>query len=104
MSELLLKAQDLEKLILEAESLSERRNPEALPLAEEAMRMAMQTGDAKYIASATYLLAFYHCLVANDYDKAIMLCTEGLSKITEEEGGDVCYKFYMTLGNAYQLK
>ncbi|MDB5284620.1 MAG: hypothetical protein JWO06_3695 [Bacteroidota bacterium] len=104
MGELLILAPDLDKMILEAESLSERRNPEGLPLAEEVMRLALQTGELKYIAAANYLLAFYYCLVANDYDKAIQLCNAGLNKLNEDEGAELCYKFYMTLGNAYQLK
>ena len=76
MNQLVVEEVDLEKLIFEAESLAERRNSEALPLAEDAMRLAFISGNPKYIANAKYILAFYYCLVANDYDKAIVLCDE----------------------------
>ena len=104
MSHLVVESVDLEKLLFEAESLAERRNSEALPLAENAMQLALKNGTPKHVAYAKYVLAFYHCLVANDYDKAIVLCNEGLEKITEEDSSEICCKIYMTLGNAYQLK
>src|SRR5580692_9108445 len=95
---------DLNNLIQEAEQLVERRKPEALPLAEKAMSIALQINDARSIAYARYILAFYHCLVANDYDQAIQLCDETLKGHPEDEISDVVYKIYMTLGNSYQLK
>src|SRR4051812_14722688 len=94
---------DLEKLISDAEALVDRRNPEALPLAEHAMALAMQSGNPYHIAHAKYIIAFYYCLVANDYEKAINLCKQCLSALSEADATDIAYKIYMTLGNSYQL-
>ena len=95
---------DLNNLILEAEELVERRKPEALLLAEKAMLVALQTKDPRNIAYAKYIVAFYHCLVANDYDRAIQLCDDVLKEQEANDIADVVYKIYMTLGNAYHLK
>ena len=94
---------DLEKLITEAESLVDRRNPEALPLAKDAMALALESRNPRYISYAKYLVAFYHCLVANDYEKAIVLCKECQSSLAEEDLDEIGYKIYMVLGNSYQL-
>lgn len=94
----------IEKVIQDAEQFIERRNPEGLPLAHKAMRMAEHNGDPRALAYAKYILAFYHCLVANDYDKSIELCHEVTEKMDYEDYEEVAYKLYMTLGNAYQLK
>lgn len=95
---------NIEKLIEDAEQFIERRKPEGLPIAEKAMRLAQEGGNAPQIAYATYVLAFHYCLVANDYDRAIELCNDVLSKLDEEDITEVSYKIFMTLGNSYQLK
>ncbi len=95
---------DLNNLILEAEELVERRKPEALLLAERAMLLALQTKEPRNIAYAKYIVAFYHCLVVNDYDRAIQLCNDTLKEYEANDIADVVYKIYMTLGNAYHLK
>jgi signal transduction histidine kinase len=94
----------IEQIIQQAEQLVDRRNPNALPLAEKAMAMAIESGNSHYYAHAKYILAFYQCLVANNYDESIELCNEALSRVPPDELGDVAYKIYMTLGNSYQLK
>ena len=104
MKSLLEEPESVEELVHEAEQLIDRRNTDALPLAKRVMALAMKSGNAKHFAQAKYILAFYQCLVANNYDAAIELCNEGLQGIKPEEIYDVSYKFYMTLGNAYQLK
>jgi signal transduction histidine kinase len=95
---------NIEQLVHEAEQMVDRRNAEALPLAQKAMTLALESGYPKHFAQAKYILAFYDCLVANSYDTAIELCNEALIKVDPEEIGDVSYKLYMTLGNSYQLK
>lgn len=94
----------MDGLILEAEELVERRSAGAMPLVEQIMRMALQSGNPKHYGQANYILAFYHCLVANNYDRSIALCTEILQNLEEDELSGVIYKVYMTLGNSYQLK
>jgi signal transduction histidine kinase len=95
---------NIEQLIHQAEQLVDRRNPEALPLAERAMALALESENPRYFAHAKYILAFYNCLVANNYDEAIELCNEVLAKVPVADLGDIAYKIYMTLGNSYQLK
>ncbi|HWB62119.1 MAG TPA: ATP-binding protein [Chitinophagales bacterium] len=95
---------DFEELVSKAEKFVERRKPEALPLAEEIMRYAIRNGNPRYYANAKYILAFYNCLVVNDYEKAIAYCQEVLHKLDESETFDMVYKIYMTMGNSYQLK
>lgn len=94
----------IEELVREAEQLIDRRNTEALPLAERAMALALESGNLVHFAQAKYILAFYNCLVANNYDEAIELCNEALTRANPEEIKDISYKLYMTLGNSYQLK
>lgn len=95
---------DLEQLILQAEQLVERRNTDALQFADKAMDMAVESGNPKHFAHAKYIQAFYHCLVANNYDKSIELCHEALACSNTCDLSDISYKMYMTLGNSYQLK
>ncbi|HLP19388.1 MAG TPA: ATP-binding protein [Chitinophagales bacterium] len=95
---------NFEELIQQAEQMVERRNADALQLAEQATAMAAESGNARHYAYAKYIHAFYQCLVANNYDKAIELCNKALAKQEVEDLGDVAYKIYMTLGNSYQLK
>ncbi|HRG88759.1 MAG TPA: ATP-binding protein [Chitinophagales bacterium] len=95
---------DLEQLILQAEQLVERRNTDALQFADKAMDMAIESGNPKHFAHAKYIQAFYHCLVANNYDKSIELCHEALACSNTCDISDISYKMYMTLGNSYQLK
>ncbi len=95
---------DIDKLVSEAEQFVERRNPEALPLAERVMQHAIQNGNTKYFAQAKYILAFYYCMVANDYEKAIKYCEEVLEKLDDDETLGIGPKLYMTMGNSYQLK
>jgi signal transduction histidine kinase len=96
---------DLDKLIFDAEYLVERRNPDAYPLAEKIVSLAIKNSDPKYFIYAKYILAFYQCLVANDYDKSIELCNEVLVRLEKQKDlTDIAYKIYMTLGNSYQLK
>lgn len=95
---------DIEVLISQAEGLVERRSSEALPLAEKIMTLALAKGHPKYYAQAKYILAFYHCLVVNDYDKAIVYCEEVLNSLSEEDIAESIHKIYMTLGNSYHLK
>ncbi len=104
MSALLEQRVDIDQLIREAEQLIDRRNPEALPLAERAMQLAGESRNPKHFAQAKYILAFYNCLVANNYDTTIELCEEVLSTVDIEDIKDINYKVYMTLGNSYQLK
>ena len=94
----------IDALIIEAEQYVERRSPEALPLAERIMKYALRNGSPKHFAQANYIFAFYNCLVANDYEKAISFCEEVLDKLEEEEIVGIVYKIYMTMGNSYQLK
>lgn len=94
----------IDALIIEAEQYVERRSPEALPLAERIMKYALRNGSPKHFAQANYIFAFYNCLVANDYEKAISFCEEVLTKLEEEEIVGIVYKIYMTMGNSYQLK
>jgi signal transduction histidine kinase len=96
--------EEIDQLVSKAEQLVERRNPEALPLAEEIMQIAMRDGSMKQFAKARYVMAFYNCLVANDYDKAIAICHDVLEKTEKDDLVDIDYKIYMTLGNAYQLR
>src|SRR5580693_7030269 len=95
---------DVDCLVSKAEQFVERRNPEALPLAESIMQYALRNGNPKYYAQAKYILAFYNCLVVNDYEKAISFCQEVLHDVSEKEIVDILYKIYMTMGNSYQLK
>ncbi|HLP51954.1 MAG TPA: ATP-binding protein [Chitinophagales bacterium] len=95
---------NIEQLIQQAEQLVERRNPDALQLAEQAMALAIESGNPRHFAHAKYIQAFYHCLVANNYDKSIELCNEALTAQQTCDIEDVSYKVYMTLGNSYQLK
>lgn len=104
MPEVLEEGADIVNLIREAEQFIERRNPEGLPLAKRAMDLAERSGNPHYLAYARYIFAFHHCLVANDYDKAIEICEGVLKTFPLEEIKDVSYKIFMTLGNAYQLK
>ena len=95
---------DLEQLILQAEQLVERRNTDALQFADKAMDMAIESGNPNHFAHAKYIQAFYHCLVANNYDKSIELCHEALACSNTCDISDISYKMYMTLGNSYLLK
>lgn len=95
---------DFDSLIVQAERLVERRSQEALVLAERIMFLAIAERNTKYIAQAKYLLAFYNCLVANDYDKAIAYCEDALQNARELEASGILHKTYMTLGNSYHLK
>jgi tetratricopeptide (TPR) repeat protein len=103
MNLLLNEETDLQKLIFDAEYLVERRSPKALPLAKRAMQLAIRSTNPQYFIYAKYILAFYYSLVKNDYDKSIEICTEVLDAMGEE-GNEISYKIYMTLGNSYQLK
>ncbi len=98
------KTKDIEDLISQAQGLVERRSQDALPVAEKIMALALSTGNPRYYAQAKYILAFYNCLVANNYDKAIELCEDLLANLDDEDLDDIIYKIYMTLGNSYQLK
>jgi signal transduction histidine kinase len=95
---------DLEKLITDAEAMVDRRNPEALSVTNDVMRVALKSSKPRHLAHAKYILAFYNCLVANDYEKSIAICRECLASLNEEDGQDIKYKIYMTMGNSYQLK
>lgn len=95
---------NIDALVIEAEQYVERRSPEALPLAERIMKYALRNGSPEHFAQANYIFAFYNCLVANDYEKAISFCEEVLNKLEEEEIVGIVYKIYMTMGNSYQLK
>src|ERR1043165_1645885 len=79
----------IEQIIQQAEQLVDRRNPNALPLAEKAMAMAIESGNSHYYAHAKYILAFYQCLVANNYDESIELCNEALSRRSEEHTSEL---------------
>jgi signal transduction histidine kinase len=94
----------IDQLVVQAEQFVERRSPDALPLAEEIMKYAIRNGSPRHFAQANYIFAFYNCLVANDYEKAISFCEEVLTKLDEEEIIGIVYKIYMTMGNSYQLK
>ena len=94
----------MDDLIFEAERLIERRDAEALTLANRLMQKAQLANSPRKLAQATYILAYYNCMVANDYDKAIELCEQSIKNTAAKELRGIDYKIYMTLGNAYQLK
>ncbi len=94
----------IELLVAEAEKLVDRRSPDALPIAEQIMALVRTSTLPRDMAQARYIMAFYLCLVANDYDKSIALCEEILDKGNTDEIRDILYKIYMTVGNAYHLK
>src|SRR5687768_8217766 len=91
---------DFDKLIQKAEQLVDRRSPEALTVAEQIMQMAQESNDSQELVKAKYIMAFYYCLVANDYDKSIALCREVLSGADVQALVGTDYKLYMTLGNS----
>lgn len=93
---------NFEKLVHDAESLVERRSPEAFPLAEKLVSLALENSDVRYQAYAKYILAFYQCIIVNDYDRSIELCNEVLQIAATAD--EVTYKIHMTMGNAFQLK
>lgn len=95
---------NMDKLLQEAESLTERRSKDAFPLAQEVALLAEQTGEPLHLAYANYIMAFYKCLVENDYDTAISLCEEVFTKCNPSHISEIAYKIYMVLGNSYQLK
>ena len=95
---------DFEGMVSEAERMIDRRNPEAIILAEKIKHEALETGKPRQYAQANYIMAFYNCIIANNYDSAIQLCEDVLIKVKVNEINEIGYKIYMTLGNAYQLK
>ena len=95
---------DFDSMVSEAEQMIDRRNPESIHLAERIREQAIESEKPRHYAQANYILAFYNCLVANNYDSAIQLCEDVLIKVKVEEINEIAYKIYMTLGNAYQLK
>ncbi len=95
---------DFDALVQKAEGLIDRRNPEALPVAEQIMQQALQSNSGEQIIKAKYILAFYNCLVANDYEKSIALCREVLNGANAEILNGSAYKIYMTLGNSYHMQ
>jgi signal transduction histidine kinase len=96
--------ENFDTLIERAEQLVDRRSPEALPLAEQIMQLALQSNDPQEVIKAKYVMAFAYCLVANDYDKSIALCREVLNGVDAESLNGTAYKLYMTLGNSYHLQ
>jgi nitrogen-specific signal transduction histidine kinase len=99
-----VKHKTIEELIQEAETLCERRSTAALPIIQDAMEMALQSGTLRHIALAKYVLGFYHCFVENNYDEAVKSCDEALKHLNQKEISEFGYKMYLTLGNSYQLK
>ncbi len=95
---------DFDKLVQKAEQLVDRRSPEALAVAEQIMQLALDSNDAKQMVQAKYIMAFYYCLGANDYDKSIALCREVLGSPDKEALTGTDYKLYMTLGNSYHMQ
>ncbi|HLP22022.1 MAG TPA: ATP-binding protein [Chitinophagales bacterium] len=94
---------DFESLILEAEKLCERRNPEATRLIEQAEAMAV-SGDIRQAALLQYIHAFCDCFVYNNYEGAIHRLAATLKGMDESLYPTIGYKLLMTLGNSYQLK
>jgi signal transduction histidine kinase len=95
---------DFDDLVQQAEQLVDRRSPDAIPLAEHIMELALQSKDQQEIVKAKYVMAFAYCLVVNDYDKSIALCREVLNDTDIETLNGTAYKLYMTLGNSYHLQ
>ena len=93
MATILENERDLNNLILEAEEMVERRKPEALQAADKVKSLALQTNVPRSIAHAKYIEAFYHCLVANDYDLAIALCSQALKDHETDDIDIVCFGF-----------
>lgn len=95
---------NIDSLLVEAERLIERRDAEALTVANLLMTNAHAEGSSKDLAQATYIMAYYHCLVVNDYEKSIELCENILKNTLDEDLIEIDFKLYMTLGNAFHLK
>ena len=95
---------DFDSMVSEAEQMIDRRNPEAIHLVQRIKEHAIESEKPRHYAQANYILAFYNCLIGNNYDSAIQLCEDALIKVKVEEINEIAYKIYMTLGNAYQLK
>ncbi len=91
-------------LVSKAEQFVDRRSPDALPVAEKIMELAVQNRSAHMYALANYIFAFYHCVVLNDYDKSIELCEQALDRLQQDGEMDMAYPIYMTQGNAYQFR
>ncbi len=91
-------------LVSKAEQFVDRRSPDALPLAEKIMELAVQNRSAHMYALANYVFGFYHCMVLNDYDKAIELCGQAIDRLQQDGEMESAYPLYMTLGNAYQFR
>ncbi|MES2620368.1 MAG: ATP-binding protein [Bacteroidota bacterium] len=98
------KYDDFDNLIQKAEQLVDRRSPDALPLAQQIMQLATESNDPHQVIKAKYVMAFYSCLVANDYDKSIALCREILNTTDTATLNGTAYKLYMTLGNSYHMQ
>ena len=95
---------DIYELVSKAEQFVDRRSPDALPIAEKIMEQAVQNRSAHMYALSNYIYAFYHCVVLNDYDKAIELSNEALARLRAENELEIAYLLHMTLGNAYQFR
>ena len=93
-----------DSLVYKAEILIERRDADALKVATQLMNEARAGGGRVQLAEANYIMAYYNCIVANNYDKAIELCEATLKNAHGKDLDGLAYKIYMTLGNAYQLK
>ncbi|MBL7777563.1 MAG: tetratricopeptide repeat protein [Chitinophagales bacterium] len=98
------KYENINDLVSKAEHLVNRRSAEALPIAQKINELAIKHHNPQYYALAQYIMAFYKCLVENDYDEAIGLCKGTMHNLEREGQADLAYLFYMTMGNAYQFK
>lgn len=98
------KYENINDLVSKAEHLVNRRSAEALPIAQKINELAIKHHNPQYYALAQYIMAFYKCLVENDYDEAIGLCKGTMHNLEREGQADLAYLFFMTMGNAYQFK
>ena len=99
-----MKEGNIDELVTQAEILIERRDPHALKLVKRIAAEAGKQKGERNAAQANYLLAYYQCVVANNYQKAIELCEAALASATASALADIDYKLFMTLGNAFRLK
>ncbi len=94
---------DFDNLILDAEKLCERRNPQAQAVIARAAAMLVP-GNTRQAALLEYINAFCECFVRNNYDVAIQRLGASLAAMDVSLHDEVGYKLLMTLGNAHQLK
>jgi signal transduction histidine kinase len=96
--------ENIDELFSRAEKLVDRRSADALPIANELRELAVQNSDNVSLAYADYILAFYKCIVENDYEESIAICQAAMKRMELDGNLSLAYLFEMTMGNAYQFK